>query len=84
MLSGSKDRCVLFWDMGTGTAHHIICAHNKPVIKVATSPVEDMFATAGGDMKMRLWKYSTVNKGKTPADRQPKVGKRSNLHDLLS
>jgi glucose repression regulatory protein TUP1 len=71
MLSGSKDRCVLFWDMGTGTAHHIICAHNKPVIKVATSPVEDMFATAGGDMKMRLWKYSTA-------------GKRSNLHDLLS
>jgi hypothetical protein len=70
--------------METGTAHHIICGHTHSVIKVATSPVEDMFATAGGDMNMRLWKYSTVDKGKSPADREPMVRKRSNLHDLLS
>jgi glucose repression regulatory protein TUP1 len=84
MLSGSRDKCVVFWDTEVGTLHHIIYGHSNSVVKVATSPVEDMFATSGGDMIVRLWKYSTVGKGKTPADREPMVGKRSNLHDLLS
>jgi WD40 repeat protein len=84
MLSGSKDRCVLFWDMETGTAHHIILGHRDSVIRVATSPVEDMFATASSDMTMRLWKYRIVGKGRNTADREPMIRKRSNLHDLLS
>jgi WD40 repeat protein len=98
--------------METGAVHHIISGHKNSVIKVATSPVEDMFATASGDMTMRLWKYSTIDKGKDDfqqfldmeslnnldgfasfdfqdfnfqsAEREPMVGKRSNLHDLLS
>lgn len=87
MFSGSKDHCVLCWDMGTGTARHIIRGHTNTVIRVATSPVEDMFATVSSDMTMRLWKYRTekcLDRAKTPAEREPMVRKRSNLHDLLS
>jgi glucose repression regulatory protein TUP1 len=54
MLSGSKDRCVVFWDIELGTLHHIISGHKNTVMRVVTSPVEDVFATASGDMTVRL------------------------------
>ncbi|KAF2768424.1 WD40 repeat-like protein [Teratosphaeria nubilosa] len=63
VMSGSKDRGVQFWDPSTGDAQLMLQGHKNSVISVAPSPRQDAnggyFATGSGDMKARIWRYST-------------------------
>lgn len=57
VLSGSKDRGVVFWDPNTGVAQLHLQGHGNSVISVAPSPKPGLFATGSGDSKARIWRY---------------------------
>lgn len=64
ILSGSKDRGVLFWDTQSGNPLLMLQGHRNSVISVAVAngfplgPDYGVFATGSGDCKARIWKYS--------------------------
>ncbi|KAI9719012.1 MAG: general transcription repressor [Chrysothrix sp. TS-e1954] len=58
VMSGSKDRGVVFWDPRDGTAQLHLQGHSNSVISVAPSPKGGLFATGSGDQKARIWSYS--------------------------
>ena len=66
ILSGSKDRGVIFWDLETGEPLFMLQCHRNSVISVAMAnnhPIGDnyfLFATRSGDCKARVWKYQKV------------------------
>jgi WD40 repeat protein len=64
IISASADKCVQFWDSSTGQSNAILYAHKNSVMQVATSPPGNLFATASGDMTMKLWKYTEQDKMK--------------------
>ena len=63
ILSGSKDRGVLFWDKVSGNPLLMLQGHRNSVISVAVNhghplgPNYHIFATGSGDCKARIWKY---------------------------
>lgn len=57
VLSGSKDRGVVFWDPRTGIPHLHLQGHRNSVISVAPSPKAGLFATGSGDSRARIWRY---------------------------
>ena len=59
ILSGSKDRSVRFWKMADSTWHVSLKGHQNSVICVAVSNHFKRFATGSGDLKARIWSYST-------------------------
>ena len=63
VLSGSKDRGVVFWDRNTGTAHLHLQGHRNSVISVAPSPNphSGIFATGSGDSRARIWQYVALS-----------------------
>jgi glucose repression regulatory protein TUP1 len=62
ILSGSKDRGVIFWDQVSGNPLLMLQGHRNSVISVAVSlnsqGTEGIFATGSGDCKARLWKWT--------------------------
>ncbi|ODV66373.1 WD40 repeat-like protein [Hyphopichia burtonii NRRL Y-1933] len=62
ILSGSKDRGVIFWDQTSGNPLLMLQGHRNSVISVAVSfnseGTEGVFATGSGDCKARLWKWT--------------------------
>lgn len=56
VLSGSKDRGVVFWDPLSGIAQLHLQGHTNSVISVAPSPKPGLFATGSGDSKARIWR----------------------------
>lgn len=71
VLSGSKDRGVLFWDTESGNPLLMLQGHRNSVISVAVAnghplgPDYQVFATGSGDCRARIWKFSkTKNDGK--------------------
>lgn len=62
ILSGSKDRGVIFWEKNTGDPVLMLQGHRNSVISVSVSnsPINSsgMFATGSGDCKARIWKWS--------------------------
>lgn len=62
ILSGSKDRGVIFWDRLSGNPLLMLQGHRNSVISVAVSlnskGTEGIFATGSGDCKARLWKWT--------------------------
>lgn len=66
ILSGSKDRGVIFWDTQSGNSLLMLQGHRNSVISVTMAnnhPLgEDyhVFATGSGDCKARIWKYRKV------------------------
>lgn len=66
ILSGSKDRGVLFWDTKSGNPLLMLQGHRNSVISVAVAngfplgPQYGVFATGSGDCKARIWKYRRV------------------------
>lgn len=62
ILSGSKDRGVIFWDQASGNPLLMLQGHRNSVISVAVSlnslGNEGIFATGSGDCKARLWKWT--------------------------
>lgn len=61
VLSGSKDRGVIFWDQFSGNPLLMLQGHRNSVISVAVSfnslGSEGIFATGSGDCKARLWRW---------------------------
>lgn len=61
ILSGSKDRGVIFWDQLSGNPLLMLQGHRNSVISVAVSlnslGSEGVFATGSGDCKARLWRW---------------------------
>lgn len=61
ILSGSKDRGVIFWDQFSGNPLFMLQGHRNSVISVAVSlnslGSEGVFATGSGDCKARLWRW---------------------------
>lgn len=68
ILSGSKDRSVLFWDTKTAVPLLMLQGHKNSVISVVVAnnyPLGEeygVFATGSGDCKARIWKYKKNNK----------------------
>ncbi|KAL9081580.1 MAG: hypothetical protein Q9159_007244 [Coniocarpon cinnabarinum] len=62
VLSGSKDRGVVFWDRNTGIPQLHLQGHRNSVISVAPSPQPDVgiFATGSGDSRARIWRYVNI------------------------
>lgn len=71
VLSGSKDRGVLFWDTNSGNPLLMLQGHRNSVISVAVAngsplgPNCQVFATGSGDCRARIWKFT-----KTQDDRK--------------
>lgn len=69
ILSGSKDRGVLFWDTKSGNPLLMLQGHRNSVISVAVAngfplgPQYGVFATGSGDCKARIWKYTKIDAG---------------------
>lgn len=66
ILSGSKDRGVIFWDLETGEPLFMLQCHMNSVISVAMAnnhPIGGnyfLFATGSEDCKARVCKYQKV------------------------
>ncbi|KAF8580933.1 chromatin associated protein [Ramaria rubella] len=60
VVSGSKDRCVQFWDLRTAQAQLMLQGHKNSVISIDLSPTGGMLATGSGDWGARLWSYTTL------------------------
>ncbi|QLL31120.1 hypothetical protein HG536_0A09370 [Torulaspora globosa] len=69
ILSGSKDRGVLFWATKSGNPLLMLQGHRNSVISVAVAngfplgPQYGVFATGSGDCKARIWKYTKIDAG---------------------
>jgi glucose repression regulatory protein TUP1 len=64
ILSGSKDRGVIFWEKKTGSPLLMLQGHRNSVISVsvANKAIEGagMFATGSGDCKARVWRWNKI------------------------
>ena len=66
ILSGSKDRGVIFWNFETGEPLLMLQGHRNSVISIAIAnnhPIGGdyfLFATGSGDCKARVWKYKKI------------------------
>lgn len=60
LVSGSKDRCVHFWDPRTAQMQLSLQGHKNSVISVSVSPNGNLFATGSGDCRARIWSYETI------------------------
>lgn len=62
ILSGSKDRGVIFWEKRTGDALLMLQGHRNSVISVSVAnhaiSGAGMFATGSGDCKARIWRWN--------------------------
>ena len=60
LISGSKDRCVHFWDPRTAQMQLLLQGHKNSVISVSVSGAGPLFATGSGDCRARIWQYESV------------------------
>ncbi|CDR37713.1 CYFA0S01e15544g1_1 [Cyberlindnera fabianii] len=65
ILSGSKDRGVIFWEKATGDPLLMLQGHRNSVISVSVANTAisgaGMFATGSGDCKARIWRWNNVS-----------------------
>ena len=57
LMSGSKDRSVVFWDPRNSQSVLTLTGYRTSVISVASSPASPYFATGSGDCVAAVWKY---------------------------
>ncbi|KAG5635710.1 hypothetical protein H0H81_010335 [Sphagnurus paluster] len=60
VVSGSKDRCVQFWDSRTAALQFMLQGHKNSVISLDVNPAGGMLATGSGDSLARIWRYGTI------------------------
>ncbi|KAG5728960.1 Transcriptional repressor rco-1 [Termitomyces sp. T112] len=60
VVSGSKDRCVQFWDIRNATLQFVLQGHKNSVISLDVNPIGNMLATGSGDSLARIWRYNTI------------------------
>jgi len=58
VVSGSKDRCVQFWDARTAQMQLLLQGHKNSVISIDLSSTGNLLATGSGDTQARLWTFS--------------------------
>ncbi|KAG6907765.1 hypothetical protein DXG01_007478 [Tephrocybe rancida] len=54
VVSGSKDRCVQFWDIRNATLQFVLQGHKNSVISLDVNPAGNMLATGSGDSLARI------------------------------
>ncbi|KAF8218728.1 WD40 repeat-like protein [Tricholoma matsutake] len=59
IASGSKDRCVQFWDARSATLQFMLHGHRNSVISLDLNPQDSFLATGSGDSVARIWRYMT-------------------------
>jgi glucose repression regulatory protein TUP1 len=57
IMSGSKDETVRFWNPTSSMEILRLVGHKSSVISVVPSSKGEFFATCGGDLSVRVWKY---------------------------
>jgi len=57
IITGSKDRSVVFWDMVTRRSVLKQMGYKNSVISVSSAPGSSVFATGSGDNHACIWKY---------------------------
>ncbi|KDR80404.1 hypothetical protein GALMADRAFT_136894 [Galerina marginata CBS 339.88] len=60
VVSGSKDRCVHFWDSRNAALQFILQGHKNSVISLDINPLGGMLATGSGDNTARMWTYGPI------------------------
>jgi glucose repression regulatory protein TUP1 len=60
VVSGSKDRAVLFWDAHSAIVQCMLQGHKNSVISIDLSPAGNVLATGSGDWQARIWSYNTM------------------------
>lgn len=60
IASGSKDRCVQFWDPKTNQSQLVLQGHKNSVIAIHLSPANNLLATGSGDFNARIWSYDRM------------------------
>ncbi|KAM6503747.1 chromatin associated protein [Amanita muscaria] len=58
VVSGSKDRCVHFWDAQNGYLQLSLQGHKNSVISLDLNPTSGLLVTGSGDCQARIWCYS--------------------------
>ena len=59
LLSGSKDRTVMFWDPRTTRPCLTLSGYRNSIISVASSASASAFVTGSGDCVAALWNYES-------------------------
>lgn len=57
VVSGSKDRSIQFWNIGTGQAQFMLQGHKNSVISIDLARSGGYLASGSGDCQARIWKY---------------------------
>lgn len=60
IASGSKDRCVQFWDPHTAQTQLVFQGHKNSVIAINLSPANNLLVTGSGDFNARIWSYERM------------------------
>lgn len=60
IVSGSKDRCVHFWDARNASLQFLLQGHKNSVISLDLNLMGGLLATGSGDNLARIWSYNTV------------------------
>jgi COMPASS component SWD3 len=70
IVSGSEDGSIWIWDVGTKKVlQRIDGAHEGVVFAIDTDPTSQLIASAGGDMKIRVWRRDdNTTTGSEPVD----------------
>ncbi|KAI8901863.1 WD40-repeat-containing domain protein [Globomyces pollinis-pini] len=84
VVSGGKDRHVLFWDVKDtsekATPLIQMSGHKNSVISVAVGPIGGVFATGSGDQKARIWRVSRMPVSTPPVPQQQHQGPPQAVH----
>jgi len=58
IVSGSRDRSVIFWNAETGEPYLVMKGHENSVVQLASGHSSRIFATGSEDKTVRVWSYS--------------------------
>jgi WD40 repeat protein len=66
LASGSEDRTVRLWDVGTGQALQVFRGHREPVVRLVFSPDSRRLASASQDGRIKVWDVAAARTSAPP------------------